>query len=125
MVDDDGETIPVLGVSRTSALSAPTLAWQVEEPPDDKCFTGGVRDAILSTVSSISFGSLTATSMVASLGEVEGRWQAKGIRSVKTMIGGLAGKGPIRVMWMKKCGLICWQRELTEIKLINSPMLCS
>ena len=42
VVDDDGETIPVLGVSWTSALSAPTLAWQVEEPPDDKCFTGGL-----------------------------------------------------------------------------------
>lgn len=52
MVDDDGETVPVLGVSRTSALSAPTLACQVEEHPDDKGLTGGVQDTILNTVSS-------------------------------------------------------------------------
>ena len=73
----------------------------MEEPPDDKGFTGGVRDTILNTVSSTSFGPRTATSMVASLGEVEGRWQAKGTRSVKTLLGGLAGKGPIRVTWVK------------------------
>lgn len=30
MVDDDGETIAVLGAGRTSALSASTLAWQAE-----------------------------------------------------------------------------------------------
>ncbi|XP_037668360.1 chromodomain-helicase-DNA-binding protein 6 isoform X1 [Choloepus didactylus] len=35
VVDDDGETIAVLGAGRTSALSASTLAWQVEEPPED------------------------------------------------------------------------------------------
>ena len=91
----------MLEVGWTSSLLAPTLAWQVEEPPDDKCFTGGLQDAILNTVSSTSFGSLTATSMVAGLGEVEGQWQAKGIRSLKTLIGGLASKGPMRVTWLK------------------------
>ncbi|OXB57334.1 hypothetical protein ASZ78_011754 [Callipepla squamata] len=35
VVDDDGETIAVLGAGRTSALSASTLAWQTEEPPED------------------------------------------------------------------------------------------
>uniref|UniRef100_A0A8B9CK68 Chromodomain helicase DNA binding protein 6 n=1 Tax=Anser brachyrhynchus TaxID=132585 RepID=A0A8B9CK68_9AVES len=32
VVDDDGETIAVLGAGRTSALSASTLAWQAERP---------------------------------------------------------------------------------------------
>ncbi|XP_020933531.1 chromodomain-helicase-DNA-binding protein 6 isoform X5 [Sus scrofa] len=35
VVDDDGETIAVLGAGRASALSASTLAWQAEEPPED------------------------------------------------------------------------------------------
>ncbi|XP_054029684.1 chromodomain-helicase-DNA-binding protein 6 isoform X2 [Dryobates pubescens] len=35
VVDDDGETIAVLGAGRTSALSSSTLAWQAEEPPED------------------------------------------------------------------------------------------
>ncbi|XP_043946125.1 chromodomain-helicase-DNA-binding protein 6 isoform X2 [Protopterus annectens] len=35
VVDDDGETIAVLGPGRASALSASTLAWQAEEPPED------------------------------------------------------------------------------------------
>lgn len=65
-------------VSRTSALSAPTLACQVEEHPDDKGLTGGA-DTILNTVIT-SFWSQTATSMVASLGEIQGQWQAKGIK---------------------------------------------
>lgn len=33
VVDDDGETIAVLGAGRTSALSASTLAWQAEVRP--------------------------------------------------------------------------------------------
>lgn len=33
VVDDDGETIAVLGAGRTSALSASTLAWQAEVWP--------------------------------------------------------------------------------------------
>lgn len=33
VVDDDGETIAVLGAGRTSALSASTLAWQAEVQP--------------------------------------------------------------------------------------------
>lgn len=32
VVDDDGETIAVLGAGRASALSASTLAWQAEVP---------------------------------------------------------------------------------------------
>ena len=63
-------------------------------------------------------------SMVTPLGEIEGKLQAKGSRSVKTPKGTRAGKGPIRVTRMQ-CGLICWQRELTEIKLVDSPALCS
>ena len=39
--------------------------------------------------------------MVAPLGEIEGRLQAKGIRSVKTPKGTRAGKGPIQVMRMQ------------------------
>nr|XP_033818823.1 chromodomain-helicase-DNA-binding protein 6 isoform X1 [Geotrypetes seraphini]XP_033818824.1 chromodomain-helicase-DNA-binding protein 6 isoform X1 [Geotrypetes seraphini] len=35
VVDDDGETIAVLGVERASALSSSALAWQAEEPPED------------------------------------------------------------------------------------------
>lgn len=35
VVDDDGETIAVLGAGRTSALSASTLAWQAEVQPWD------------------------------------------------------------------------------------------
>ncbi|XP_021060993.1 LOW QUALITY PROTEIN: chromodomain-helicase-DNA-binding protein 6-like [Mus pahari] len=35
VVDDDGEVIAVLGAGRTSAISAFTLAWQAEEPPED------------------------------------------------------------------------------------------
>jgi len=33
VVDDDGETIAVLGAGRASALSASTLAWQAEVQP--------------------------------------------------------------------------------------------
>uniref|UniRef100_A0AAY4EW90 DNA helicase n=1 Tax=Denticeps clupeoides TaxID=299321 RepID=A0AAY4EW90_9TELE len=36
VVDDDGETIAVLGTGRISALSSSTLAWQAEEPPEDE-----------------------------------------------------------------------------------------
>ncbi|XP_062400632.1 chromodomain-helicase-DNA-binding protein 6 isoform X4 [Sardina pilchardus] len=36
VVDDDGETIAVLGSGRMGALSASTLAWQAEEPPEDE-----------------------------------------------------------------------------------------
>ncbi|KAJ8400857.1 hypothetical protein AAFF_G00392110 [Aldrovandia affinis] len=36
VVDDDGETIAVLGTGRIPALSAATLAWQSEEPPEDE-----------------------------------------------------------------------------------------
>ncbi|XP_056607455.1 chromodomain-helicase-DNA-binding protein 6 isoform X3 [Triplophysa dalaica] len=35
VVDDDGETIAVLGTGRIPALSS-TLAWQAEEPPEDE-----------------------------------------------------------------------------------------
>ncbi|XP_066519392.1 chromodomain-helicase-DNA-binding protein 6 isoform X2 [Hoplias malabaricus] len=35
VVDDDGETIAVLGTGRIPALSSSTLAWQAEEPPED------------------------------------------------------------------------------------------
>ncbi|XP_039591862.1 chromodomain-helicase-DNA-binding protein 6 [Polypterus senegalus] len=36
VVDDDGETIAVLGTGRMPALSTSTLAWQAEEPPEDE-----------------------------------------------------------------------------------------
>ncbi|XP_051986264.1 chromodomain-helicase-DNA-binding protein 6-like [Xyrauchen texanus] len=36
VVDDDGETIAVLGTGRISAMSSSTLAWQAEEPPEDE-----------------------------------------------------------------------------------------
>ncbi|XP_023651099.1 chromodomain-helicase-DNA-binding protein 6 isoform X1 [Paramormyrops kingsleyae] len=36
VVDDDGETIAVLGTGRIQALSSATLAWQAEEPPEDE-----------------------------------------------------------------------------------------
>ncbi|XP_028667855.1 chromodomain-helicase-DNA-binding protein 6 isoform X2 [Erpetoichthys calabaricus] len=36
VVDDDGETIAVLGTGRLPALSTSTLAWQAEEPPEDE-----------------------------------------------------------------------------------------
>uniref|UniRef100_A0A8C3AAA6 Chromodomain helicase DNA binding protein 6 n=1 Tax=Cyclopterus lumpus TaxID=8103 RepID=A0A8C3AAA6_CYCLU len=36
VVDDDGETIAVLGAGRISALNATALAWQTEEPPEDE-----------------------------------------------------------------------------------------
>ncbi|CAK6977756.1 chromodomain-helicase-DNA-binding protein 6 [Scomber scombrus] len=36
VVDDDGETIAVLGSGRISALNATALAWQAEEPPEDE-----------------------------------------------------------------------------------------
>ncbi|KAM9483665.1 chromodomain-helicase-DNA-binding protein 6 isoform 2-T2 [Clarias gariepinus] len=36
VVDDDGETIAVLGTERAPALSSSTLAWQAEEPPEDE-----------------------------------------------------------------------------------------
>ncbi|XP_046701763.1 LOW QUALITY PROTEIN: chromodomain-helicase-DNA-binding protein 6 [Silurus meridionalis] len=36
VVDDDGETIAVLGTERIPALSSSTLAWQAEEPPEDE-----------------------------------------------------------------------------------------
>uniref|UniRef100_A0A674AY00 Chromodomain helicase DNA binding protein 6 n=1 Tax=Salmo trutta TaxID=8032 RepID=A0A674AY00_SALTR len=36
VVDDDGETIAVLGTGRIPALNAATLAWQAEEPPEDE-----------------------------------------------------------------------------------------
>ncbi|KAJ8344324.1 hypothetical protein SKAU_G00316530 [Synaphobranchus kaupii] len=36
VVDDDGETIAVLGTGRIPALNTATLAWQSEEPPEDE-----------------------------------------------------------------------------------------
>ncbi|XP_060775157.1 chromodomain-helicase-DNA-binding protein 6 isoform X5 [Neoarius graeffei] len=36
VVDDDGETIAVLGTERIPTLSSSTLAWQAEEPPEDE-----------------------------------------------------------------------------------------
>ncbi|XP_035243439.1 chromodomain-helicase-DNA-binding protein 6 [Anguilla anguilla] len=36
VVDDDGETIAVLGTGRVPALNSATLAWQSEEPPEDE-----------------------------------------------------------------------------------------
>ncbi|XP_028263102.1 chromodomain-helicase-DNA-binding protein 6 isoform X2 [Parambassis ranga] len=36
VVDDDGETIAVLGAGHISALNATALAWQAEEPPEDE-----------------------------------------------------------------------------------------
>ncbi|XP_026121746.1 chromodomain-helicase-DNA-binding protein 6 isoform X2 [Carassius auratus] len=36
VVDDDGETIAVLGSGRIAAMSSSTLAWQAEEPPEDE-----------------------------------------------------------------------------------------
>ncbi|XP_066558180.1 chromodomain-helicase-DNA-binding protein 6-like isoform X1 [Amia ocellicauda] len=36
VVDDDGETIAVLGTGRIPAISTSTLAWQAEEPPEDE-----------------------------------------------------------------------------------------
>lgn len=42
VVDDDGETIAVLGAGRTSALSASTLAWQAEVWP-----LGGVPACVM------------------------------------------------------------------------------
>ncbi|KAG1963214.1 chromodomain-helicase-DNA-binding protein 6 isoform X1 [Pimephales promelas] len=36
VVDDDGETIAVLGAGRIAAMSSSTLAWQAEEPPEDE-----------------------------------------------------------------------------------------
>lgn len=39
VVDDDGETIAVLGAGRASALSASTLAWQAEVRTLDCIFT--------------------------------------------------------------------------------------
>ena len=87
---------------------------------------------------STTFGSLTAilaphvgcclcgvTPVVASLGELEGWWQVKEIRSVKTPKGPKLVKAPHLGCRECKCGLICWQQELTEIKLIDSPTLCS
>uniref|UniRef100_A0A674MUQ3 Chromodomain helicase DNA binding protein 6 n=1 Tax=Takifugu rubripes TaxID=31033 RepID=A0A674MUQ3_TAKRU len=36
VVDDDGETIAVLGAGRIAALNTTALAWQAEEPPEDE-----------------------------------------------------------------------------------------
>uniref|UniRef100_A0A8C9SX71 Chromodomain helicase DNA binding protein 6 n=1 Tax=Scleropages formosus TaxID=113540 RepID=A0A8C9SX71_SCLFO len=36
VVDDDGETIAVLGTGRIQAFSSTSLAWQSEEPPEDE-----------------------------------------------------------------------------------------
>lgn len=47
VVDDDGETIAVLGAGRTSALSASTLAWQAEVWPLG--WTAGLRWTVTST----------------------------------------------------------------------------
>lgn len=80
---------------------------------DNELFTGGMWDAILNNALSITFRSFNAilkpyvgcpickvTSMLASLRKVEGWWQAKGIRSMKTLKEDQAGKGPIWVMQM-------------------------
>ena len=82
----------------------------------DEHFTGGIQEAILNSAPSTTFGSMTTilapymgcpiyevASMVASLGEIKGWGQAKGIRSVKTLKGAWAGKDFILVtitqMW--------------------------
>ena len=82
--------------------------------PGDERFTGGIQDASLNNAPSTTFRSLAAilvppmgppiydvTSMVASLGEIEGWQQTKGIRRVKTLKGSRAGKSPVWVMRMQ------------------------
>ena len=91
--------------------------------PDDKRLLVALEKPALST----TFGSLTAilaphvgcclygvTPIVASLGEVEGWWQVKEIRSVKTPKGPKLVKASHLGCRECKCGLICWQQELTE-----------
>ena len=74
----------------------------MEDPPEDAiCFTGGMWDTILNSSPSTSFDSLTATSMLASLGEVEGWQPAEGIRSVKIPKQGQAGEGSYWVRRMQ------------------------
>ena len=81
---------------------------------DDECFTGNIQYAILNNAPSTAFESRTAilvtyvwchiyevTLIVASLGETEGQQEAKGIRSLKTLKGAWAGKGPLLVVRMQ------------------------
>lgn len=77
--------------------------------PDDKRFTGRIETPfstmpvylfqVLTTILMPYVGRPTyeVTLIVASLGEVEGQWQIKGIRSVKTLKRGRAGNDPIWV----------------------------
>lgn len=79
----------------------------MEDPPEDAaCFTGGMWDTILNNSPSTSIDSLTATSMLASLGEVEGWQPAEGVRSVKIPKQGQAGEGSywVRRMQMRAGG---------------------
>uniref|UniRef100_A0A7N8WP10 Chromodomain helicase DNA binding protein 6 n=1 Tax=Mastacembelus armatus TaxID=205130 RepID=A0A7N8WP10_9TELE len=50
VVDDDGETIAVLGAGRISALNATALAWQAEEPPEDEA---NIIEKILSKIKAV------------------------------------------------------------------------
>ena len=102
----------------------------------DEHFTGGIQDTILNSALSTTFGCLTTilasymghpiyevASMVASLGEIEGWGQAKGIKSMKTSKGAWAGKDLILVTIMQM-----WADLLAvgvEQNKTDSPMLCS
>ena len=82
--------------------------------PDKEHFTGSMRNTILNSTLSTYFESLPAiltpyvgcciyevTSMMASLGDTEGWWQAKSIRFVKAPMGNQASKGPTQVTWIQ------------------------
>lgn len=69
VVDDDGETIAVLGAGRTSALSASTLAWQAEVRPLDLLPASAgqslrLPDGVAALFQSISLITLTAVSVL-------------------------------------------------------------
>ena len=100
--------------------------------PDDKRFTGSIQYAILNNAPSTVFESRTAilvtyvwcpiyevTLIVASLGETEGQQEAKGLEVWRPWRGPELVKAP-SWWWECKCGLICWQWELTN-KIDTQP----
>ena len=105
--------------------------------PDEEHFTGGMWNIILNSTLSTYTEPLPAiltpyvgwpiyevTSMMASLGDTEGQWQAKSIRAVKPSMGNQASKGPTQVtriqMWTALLAM-----GLNKNKIVDNLMLYS
>lgn len=101
--------------------------------PDEEYFTSSMQNTMLNSTLSTYIEPLPAiltpyvgwpiyevTSMMTSLGDTEGQWQAKSIRAVKAPMGNQASKGPTQVtriqMWTALLAM-----GLDKNKIVEQP----